>query len=105
MASPAIKSHSPLPSSPVRGRANEPDILPSLFGAGYGTYQTRPRNFIFSFLLHTLAVALILVITTYVAAHHTEITQKVSQAIDISAYIPSTIGGPSGGGGGGGARE
>src|SRR5260370_17893422 len=101
MASSAIKSNSPLPPSPARGR--EPDILPSLFGAGYGTYQTRPRNFILSFVLHTLSVVLILVITTYVAHHPKEITYNVPQGTDISPYLPSSIFAPSGGGGARGA--
>jgi len=78
--------------------------MPSLFGLGYDTYQTRPSNFIFSFVLHTLVIVLMLVITTWVVQHPKEIKQQF-QAIDISPYLPSTIGGPSGGGGGGGERD
>ena len=92
-------------SSPARGGARQPDILPTLFGAGYGTYQTRPRNFIYSFILHTLAVVLIVLITTYIAQHPKIIAEKLGPVIDISPYLPSSVGGPSGGGGGGGSHE
>jgi TonB family protein len=80
-------------------------MLSSLYGLQYSTYQTKPQNFVFSFLAHMLAVVLIVLITSYIAAHPKEIKQKIADAIDISAYIPSAIGGPSGGGGGGGARD
>ena len=106
MASPAIKSDAPMPtSSPARGGPRQPDILPTLFGAGYGIYQTRPRNFIYSFIIHTLAVVLVLLITTYIAQHPKIIAEKLGPVIDISPYLPSSVGGPSGGGGGGGSRE
>lgn len=104
MASPAINNEGPVtPSSPVRG-PRQPDILPTLFGAGYGTYQTRPGNFVLSFVLHMLAIVLLLVITTWIAQHPKVIKDTVGQVIDISPYLPSSIGGPSGGGGGGGER-
>src|ERR1051326_601573 len=56
--------HSP-ESHPVIKFAKEPLkstdlIMPSLFGAGYGTYQVRPENFVLSFLTHTVAVGLLL---------------------------------------------
>src|SRR5438045_2881687 len=104
MASPAIKSDAQLPSAPPARGTRQPDFMPSLFGLGYDTYQTRPSNFIFSFALHTLVIVLMVVITTWVIQHPKEIKQQF-QAIDISAYVPSSIGGPSGGGGGGGARD
>src|SRR5712691_2268751 len=104
MASPAIKSDAQMPSAPPARGTRQPDFMPSLFGLGYDTYQTRPSNFIFSFVLHTLVIVLMLVITTWVVQHPKEIKQQF-QAIDISPYLPSTIGGPSGGGGGGGERD
>ena len=39
------------------------DVLPTLFGAGYGTYQVQPSNFYLSFLLHTVVLALVLFLT------------------------------------------
>ncbi len=93
-----------MPSAPPARGTRQPDFMPSLFGLGYDTYQTRPSNFIFSFVLHTLVIVLMLVITTWVVQHPKEIKQQF-QAIDISPYLPSSIGGPSGGGGGGGDRD
>src|SRR5215510_4734804 len=104
MASPAIKSNVQVPSSsPARG--TRPEMLSSLYGLQYATYQTKPQNFILSFVLHMLALVLIVLVTTYIAQHPKEIKQELIKAIDISPYLPSTIGGPSGGGGGGGDRD
>src|SRR5215831_10319714 len=98
MASPAIKNNASLPSaSPARG-TRPPEMLSSLYGLQYATYQTKPQNFIFSFVLHMLGIVLLVVITSYIAAHPKEIKQKIVDAIDISPYLPATVGGPSGGG-------
>lgn len=105
MASTAINNNARGPrSSPPRG-ARQPDIMPSLFGVGYGTYETRPRNFVYSVIIHTVALGLILAITTYVARHPKVIKDTLGPVIDISPYLPSSMGGPSGGGGGGGERS
>src|SRR5579864_6236220 len=79
------------------------DILPTLFGAGYGTYEAKPRNYLVSLGLHLLVVAGGLWLANYIAMNHEQIKQELAGAIDISPYIlpPGTI---SGGGGGGGDR-
>ncbi|MGA3210762.1 MAG: energy transducer TonB [Terriglobales bacterium] len=83
-----------------------PDILPTLFGAGEGLYGVQSRNFVLSFLLHTLALLLLLTSGFYISEHHEEIKQQVMAVIDAPIGIPLP---PSakqmGGGGGGGDRD
>src|SRR5512142_2422918 len=62
MSSPAQK---PLAGPEVQA----PDILPTLFGAGYGTYAVRRGTFLISFLLHTLGIILFLVLSIYMVSH------------------------------------
>jgi TonB family protein len=80
--------------------------LQTLFGGGDGSYEVRPSNFVVSFVLHTLAMALLLVSASFLARHHQEIKRQVVGLVtDISPYVlpPSTT--KSGGGGGGGDRD
>ena len=80
------------------------DILPTLFGAGYGTYEVKPRNYLLSLAIHMLVLAGGLWLAAYIAQNHAQIQQKLAGAvIDISPYILSP-GTTSGGGGGGGDR-
>ncbi len=82
------------------------DILPTLFGAGYGTYDVRPSNFYVSFLLHTAGVALVLFLTHQAINHRAEIQKTFNDVVDISAYIPMQAARTTvGGGGGGGDRD
>jgi TonB family protein len=105
MASTAVQPQ-PAPRGPAHSPAQaQSDILPSLFGGGYGTYEVRPSNYLLSFVLHCLAVAIIILVATYINSHRAQIAQQVQGTIiDISPYIlpPGT---QSGGGGGGGAHD
>jgi TonB family protein len=77
-------------------------VMPSLFGAGYGTYQVRPENFILSFLSHTVLIALVLFLVHFGYQTATKVTEKPKYDItDISPYLPH-VGAKAGGGGGGG---
>ena len=76
-------------------------LLPTLLGGGPGTYQVRPENFLLSFVTHTAAIALLFWV------YHVTIQPKISppsvtQAIELTSYLPMKVGkgGPSGGGGG-----
>jgi TonB family protein len=101
MSSPAAKQRA-VPSP----RAAEPDILPTLFGAGYGTYQVRPTNFIFSFLVHTLAMILLLTASVYFVKEQPQIRRTVTSLVaDISPYVLPPSATAAGGGGGGGDRD
>jgi TonB family protein len=78
-------------------------IMPTLTGTGhYGLYETRPENFLLSFVTHTAVIGLILFLLHW-GAERANIIQPTSMtSVDIAPYIPMKIGknGPSGGGGG-----
>src|SRR5437588_10178352 len=76
-------------------------VMPTLLGAGYGTYQVRPENFLLSFVTHGGALALMLWLL-HVAVPAKIIPPTTANAVDLAPYIPMKVGkgGPSGGGGG-----
>lgn len=82
--------------------APDPMVLPTLFGAGYGTYRVRPENFLLSFLSHLTAVALVLVLLHF-GVQTVKAPEKPKYDItEISPYQPMKVGKQAGGGGGGG---
>jgi protein TonB len=95
---------SPTPAEQLP-RLSEPDILPTLFGAGYGTYQVQPRNYLLSFLLHIAGLAIIVVATTLIARNQPEVKKYMGTVINLSDYILPAAPDQAGGGGGGGAHE
>src|SRR5438045_1686893 len=81
------------------------DVLPSLSGVGYGTYQVQPTNFYLSFLLHTAALALLLFLTHQAITHQNELKQAMQSVVDISPYLPMQASKTTAGGGGGGGEH
>ena len=101
----ALALHHPAKRFP-RPFADESYVLPSLFGEGYGAYRRQPIVFVFSFLLHTLAVLVLLASGQYVATHHHEIGQQVIGLVSqVSPYMLPPSLNKAGGGGGGGDRD
>src|SRR5437763_14178758 len=94
-------------AAPRRDARDAADILPTLFGAGYGTYAVQPTNFYRSLLIHTVSVALLLWATQIVVQHRAEIVQTIStNIIDVGQYMPMPVSkSTSGGGGSGGDRD
>lgn len=88
-------------------RPTEEQILPTLFGCGYGAYGVRRSNFAISALAH--AFALMLVVTSGLwMAHQGTVAQVKTILItdDVSEYLPATKTPLTmRGGGGGGDRE
>src|SRR5579864_8943618 len=82
-------------------------ILPTLFGEGYGIYQVRRSNFAISFAAHALALAVILTSGMWVVQHRATVVQEViALAPDITDYVPLTKSSSTvAGGGGGGDRD
>lgn len=86
--------------------ATPAQVLPTLFGAGYGTYAVQRRNFALSFAAHAAMVALIATSGFWFAEHRAVIKHEVVTMIapEISDYTPlsakahDTIGGGGGGG-------
>jgi len=82
------------------------DILPTLFGPTDEQYAVQRRNFVLSFLVHTLLLLLFLTSGLYVTQHHEEIKQQVMAVFDASPSIPlPPAAKQAGGGGGGGDRD
>jgi periplasmic protein TonB len=101
-----IASQRGLEPSAALPRTSEPPILPTLFGEGYGLYKTRGITFVFSFIGHVVAVALLVVSGHYVVIHRQEIRQQVMDVItDVSPYVLPASKSKAGGGGGGGDRD
>ncbi len=104
MSTPAV----PKPMEAVTEPApQQHDVLPTLFGEGQGLYATRKDTFLYSFLLHVVAVGLLIYSTHWVVSHQDEIKQQVVGLVtDISPYLPMQISKTrAGGGGGGGDRD
>ncbi|MGC1647223.1 MAG: energy transducer TonB [Candidatus Sulfotelmatobacter sp.] len=91
---------------PVVSAAAELEILPTLFCEGYGLYKTRGSTFLLSFLVHVLAIVLLLVSSRLVATRRHVIRQQViGIVIEVSPYILPPSASKAGGGGGGGDRD
>ena len=95
MASPSLQSKLP-------GSATQGDILPTLFGKGYGNYDARPNNFVFSFLTHILAGVLLVVVPIWLTKNPEPKIQAISVFTELSPYVLPASATIAGGGGGGG---
>src|SRR5215467_8604880 len=70
-------------------------VLPTLFGAGYGTYRVRPENFVLSIITHTGLLALIL-LAVHVSVQEKIIPPALTQPVELSDYVMKVgKGGPS----------
>ena len=88
------------------GKGPPHDILPTLFGEGYGTYGVRPNHFVLSFLAHILAIAIFAISGLFFVSHKEEIKRRVTDVVvDISPYMLPPSDTKAGGGGGGGDRD
>lgn len=102
--SPAPQPESAEQTSVIKfAKEKPPDnvVLPTLFGAGYGTYQVRPENFVLSFLSHTLVIALGLLLLHFGVQTVKAPEKSKYNMTELTAYIPH-VGTKAGGGGGGG---
>jgi protein TonB len=93
------------PEPPVPPSEQRHDVMPTLFGDGYGIYEVRKGSFVASFILNSLGLALLIWLGSWTAAHAPEIKQAVGLSVDVSPYIMSPAKNVSGGGGGGGSHD
>lgn len=101
MASPVVNNpHSQAPQDEHRH-----EILPTLFGDGYGLYEVRKGSFVLSFVLNTSILALLIWATTWTASHAPQIKQVVGLSVEISPYVLPPSKDIAGGGGGGGSHD
>ena len=86
----------PAPSKPAAPRPAEPMILPTLFGAGYGTYRTRPTSFLYSYGLVTAVVIAFILIASIVPPVAKLVESQVTEIVLPTA--PAIVGHDAGGG-------
>src|SRR5580704_16925425 len=87
--------------------APQDQVIPALFGGGQGLYPQRKDTFLYSFVIHMVAVGLLIWSGHWVIEHKDEIKmQAVGLVTDITPYLPLPASkNRSGGGGGGGDRD
>lgn len=75
-------------------------VFPGLLSENVGLYRTRPKNFLASFLVHAMALALVLWIATWAPDRFNDPGPEVSHAIDVGpiSFLPQDPGGHGGGG-------
>jgi protein TonB len=81
--------------------ANTPaSIFPGILSDNIGLYRTRPENILASFLVHAIAIALLLWLAAWIADRTNDRGPMVSHAINVGpiSFLPQN---PSGHGGGG----
>lgn len=89
--------------------AQEENILPTLFGRGYGTYAVKRSNFALSVAAHGVALTLLLVFSVWMTNHRAQVNQETMKLVspDVTEYTPVMPSAPHSlsGGGGGGDRD
>jgi protein TonB len=75
-------------------------LMPTLFGEGYGSYQTSKRAFAFSYLGNCAFILLLVWSSHWVIEHREQIKQQFTGTVTGLVLPPGPT--PAGGGGGGG---
>jgi TonB family protein len=86
-------------------RSADEQILPTLFGAGYGNYPVHRSNFVVSGVLHAAAIAIVLASSLWLAGHPQQVKQQVISLIGPGDYTLPAAKTKAGGGGGGGDHD
>jgi TonB family protein len=93
------------PPSQVHPIEQRHEVMPTLFGDGYGLYEVRKGSFVASFAFNCTVVALLLWAGSWTASHAPAIKQAVGMSVDISPYVLPPAKDVAGGGGGGGSHD
>jgi TonB family protein len=100
----SLEAKNPPPQGPAAETKH--DVMPTLFGDGYGLYEVRKGSFVASFVVNCAVLALLVWIGSWTATHAPAIKQVAGGiAVDISPYIVSPAKTSGGGGGGGGSHD
>ena len=83
------------------GTGASQEILPTLFGTGYGNYPVHRASFAASFVMHAVAMVLLLSTAVWMVQHRHQLKQE-SVTVLLEPYILPASPRQSGGGGGGG---
>jgi len=96
-----VGNSQPSQQAVVKFAKDSPDgmLLPTLFGAGYGTYKVRPENFVLSFITHTAAIGLLFLLFRLTVRPQV-VAPSLAHPVDLTEFTIVGKGGPSGGGGG-----
>jgi protein TonB len=90
----------------VRSDQRAEDILPTLFGTGYGAYPVQRSNFVVSAAMHVALIAVVAATGMWMARGPRLMPRTTSVVVtDISPYMLPPSSNVSGGGGGGGDRD
>jgi TonB family protein len=90
------------PEKRRNGNAAHADILPTLFGVGYGNYPVRRSNFALSLVAHAAALALAVAASIWMLGSHAKVSHSIDMtSSSVSLYIPPESLASHGGGGGG----
>ena len=81
------RADAPIPPSQPPPAELKHEILPTLFGDGYGLYEVRKGSFLASFLLNCAALGLLIWVGTWTASHVPEVKKVIGLSVDISPYM------------------
>jgi len=81
------------------------DVLPTLFGEGYDLYAVRRESFVASFLLNTLGVLALVMISSWVASNPKKAADTLLTWVDTGSLTMPVGDKKMGGGGGGGDHD
>jgi len=90
-----LKTHLVGETSSIGGQ-----ILPTLFGHGYGNYPQDRANFAMSLAAHAMAVLFVVYSSAFLVSNRVQIKRAVTELMtehDLSVYVPSQKGGGGGG--------
>lgn len=75
-------------------------IVPGVLSDNIGLYRTQPENFLASFLVHVVALALALGLATWITDHPDDHGPNVGHTVNVGAisFLPQNPGGHGGGG-------
>ena len=105
MGNPTIKDQDRAPAGKpqlVKSSRTEAEILPTLFGKGYGTYPVRRANFALSLAAHAVAVLVMGIVGWLTIGHGTSKQVTVNRVTLLAPNIEPAGSKTMGGGGGGG---
>ena len=100
MASPVQPEVPVPPPAPVRN-----DILPTLFGEGYGMYAVKRESFLAGFLLNSMCLLGLVLVSGWIASNPTKALNTAAQWIDVGSITMPVGDKAMGGGGGGGDHD
>lgn len=75
-------------------------VFPGLLSDNIGLYRTRPQNFLVSFLVHAMALAIVFWLATWITDRPNDPGPNVSHAVNVGpiSFLPQEPGGHGGGG-------